>query len=119
MTRKTNRNRPMNRAEKILAKALGGGFCAQYETDALGRKVRKPVADAPVELEDVRFALLNNRVVEEDDMLEAVGRGVLRYLTDNQMLVPSQRDASLLWVTTKAKERYNLRPVVGGFMKVA
>jgi hypothetical protein len=113
------KNRNPNRAGAILAKAFSGAYDPQFETDAKGRKVRKPVADAPVELEDVRFALLNNRVVEEDDMLEAVGKGVLRYLVDNKMLVPSQTVSGLLWVTTKAKERYNLRPVVGGFMKVA
>ena len=84
----------------------------EYYIDAKGRKVRKPNDARHVTVDEIRECLLNNRVVEEDDVLEAVGVNVFKTLVKTGKL---RKDAKgpFYWVTASCAEAYKLPRVMG------
>lgn len=102
-----------SRASVTLAAAFNRSYCADDAEDIVldskGRRVR--TSDATNE--DVRALLIGNRVVDTEDILEAVGEKQFANMVNNGALV---RDASfsryksnnMYWVTEKAVDLYGL-----------
>lgn len=85
----------------------------EYAIDSKGRKVRLPNAQRPVTPADTRDMMLYNRVLEEEEILEAVGKGVLDFLVKNGRI---QRDSLLstrYWITKAAQKAYDLPEYLG------
>ena len=99
------------RANKIMVKALFGTHSDEIEAikDSAGRVVRT----TPATKEEIRHALLGNRVLDTIEILETLGEQAFNNLVANGSL---KRDSNfnryhkcnLYWVTTKARELYDL-----------
>lgn len=79
----------------------------EYLVDSKGRTVRQPSKDKPVTKEEVVHMIKGVRVVDEEEVLFAVGPNVLRFMLDQGYLV-RKPGSPFLWVTKKAGENYAL-----------
>ena len=117
----TLRNRSANTEnamDKVNAKILSGNMIAEVTYEVVnGMKVRMPNAAIPVTRED-SFDLLNrNRAVSVDEILEAVGTGVMNYLI-KKGFIRQNGNTSIYYVTVEAQKHYKLSaPRIGRYFK--
>jgi hypothetical protein len=82
----------------------------EYRLDSKGRKVRIPNANQPVSAEEVKALFLNMRVLEEEEVLESLGKGVMDYMLKVGQL---EKDGPLLWITKACAVAYSLPAYLG------
>lgn len=114
--RKARRARDEQRYAVVASAAFGPCEDVTYYTDEKGRKVRD-TRTVKVTNDEIRFALTGNRVVDEIEMLEAVGKEVLVYMIQKDYLrrAACKVGSGFLWITQAAADNYGLRnPVVCG-----
>lgn len=114
-TLKNRRNDNETSIDKVNARILSGNLVVEIEYKVVGgRKVRIPNAELPVTKEDVRDMLNRNRAVTLDELLELVGKNVMKYLQDKGFV--RQQTASIFLVTKAAAKHYKLdKPMVGNY----
>lgn len=110
--------RELTRYEQIFIAELAAAAHAEYRTDSKGRQVRVPTQSNPVTREQIAEALHGVRMVEEDDLLVAIGSGMIRWLIDNDFLRRGVNAGQLL-ITKKAAARYGLPAFLGSKTFVA
>jgi hypothetical protein len=85
----------------------------EYRVDSKGRKVRLPNADRPVTTEETVLLLKYMRAIEEEEVLEALGKGAMEYMVKAGQLVRDAACPTRLWISKKCAEAYRLPAYLG------
>lgn len=103
--------------DKVNARILSGNLVAELQyVEIGGYQVRVPNSELPVTREDSIQLLNRNRAVTKEEILLAVGKGVMTHFLKKGYI--RQASATVFYVTVEAQKYYKLaKPMVGSYFK--